>query len=208
MRTTSTNWTARVRRSAIKNIEFENLFPDEQPAFVISWLYIVAVLAVASLIIVMASGMILALRGSLWYHTSDIGLFVNSLHFWSVEFFFLFIIVHLWGNFWRAAWRGHRFATWAMGVFAFLASIATAFTGYLVQTNFDAQWLAIQAKDPLNAVGVGGFFNTLNTGQTLLLHVSVLPAAIVVIVAWHIILVRRHGFASPIDAEEISEGAE
>lgn len=203
----SKKWTARVRHSAIKNIEFENLFPDEQPTFAASWLYIVAVLTVASLIIVMGSGSILALRGSLWYHSSDVGLFVNSLHFWSTEFFFLFVIVHLWGNFWRAAWRGRRFATWVVGAIAFLASIATALTGYLVQTNFDSQWMASQSKDPLNSVGIGSFFNTLNTGQILLIHVSVLPAVVIVIVAWHVILVRRHGFVPPIDAAEISEDA-
>lgn len=203
----SRKWTARVRRSAIKNIEFENLLPDKQPVFVASWLYIVAVLSVASLIIVIGSGGILALRGASWYHSSDIGLFVNSLHFWSTQFFFLFVIVHLWGNFWRAAWRGRRFATWVTGCIAFLASIATAFTGNLIQTNFHSQLVATQAKDSLNSVGIGSFFNTLNTGQTLLLHASLLPTVTVVIVLWHVFLVRRRGFAPPMDAQEVPEAA-
>lgn len=201
----STKWTARARRLAIKNIEFENLLPDEQPVFVASWLYIVAVLSVASLIIVIGSGGILALRGPLWYHSSSVGLFVNSLHFWSTQFFFLFVIVHLWGNFWRAAWRGRRFTTWVTGSAAFFASIATAFTGYLVQTNFSSQWIALQSKDPLNSIGVGSFLNNLNTGQALLLHASLLPTVIIVIVLWHVFLVRRRGFAPPIDAKEIDE---
>lgn len=201
----STKWTARARRAAIKNIEFENLLPDKRPVFVASWLYIVAVLAVASLILVMGSGGILALRGASWYHSSEVGLFVNSLHFWSTQFFFLFVIVHLWGNFWRAAWRGRRFKTWVTGSIAFFASIATAFTGYLVQTNFSSQWIALQSKDPLNSIGVGSFFNNLNTGQALLLHASLLPVATIVIVLWHVFLVRRHDFAPPIDTKEIDE---
>ncbi len=36
---------------------------------------------------------------------------------------------------------------------AFVASIATAFTGYLSQQNFDSQWI-VEAKDGLNAAGV------------------------------------------------------
>ena len=36
--------------------------------------------------------------------------------------------------------------TWITGAVAFLASIGTAFTGYLVQTNFDSQWIARRGK--------------------------------------------------------------
>lgn len=198
-----TKWTTRLRRSAVKNIQFENLLPDERPVFVASWLYAVTVLTVASLILVLGSGGILAFKGASWYHSSEVGHFVNSLHFWSTEFFFLFLIVHLWGNFWRAAWRGRRFATWVTGSVAFFISIVTAFTGYLVQTNFDSQWIASQSKDAINSVGIGSFLNTLNTGQMLLLHVSLLPVVIIAVVVWHVILVQQHGFVPPIDAKEI-----
>ena len=44
---------------------------------------------------------------------------------------------------------------------AFLGSIGTAFTGYLSQSNFDAQWISTQAKDGLNSVGIGAWFNVL-----------------------------------------------
>ncbi|HEX7405229.1 MAG TPA: cytochrome b N-terminal domain-containing protein [Candidatus Nanopelagicaceae bacterium] len=196
-------WTTRLRRVAIDNLEFESLLPDEQPVFVASWLYIISVLSIASLIIVFASGAILALRGADWYHSSEIGLFFNSIHFWSTEIFFLFIIVHIWANFWRAAWRGHRFSTWVAGSISFIVTIATAFTGFLVQTNFHSQIMANQAKNSLNAVGIGQIFNTLNTGQMLLLHVSIFPVAVGVAVLVHVMMVRRHGFVPPLDAQEL-----
>ena len=82
--------------------------------------------------------------------------------------FFFTMVIHLWGKFWMAAWRGRRVATWVTGAIAFLASIGTAFTGYLVQTNFDSQWIAAEAKDGLNSVGIGAWFNVLNVGQALL----------------------------------------
>ena len=41
------------------------------------------------------------------------------------------MVIHLWGKFCMAAWRGRRALTWITGVVAFLASIGTAFTGYL-----------------------------------------------------------------------------
>ena len=86
------------------------------------------------------------------------------------------------------------------GCVAFFASIFTGFTGYLIQTNFDSQWIATQAKDGFNAVGIGAYFNALNTGQALLIHVSLLPIALGVIVVAHVILVRKKGVVPPIES--------
>ena len=77
-----------------------------------------------------------------------------------------------------AAWRGRRAMTWITGAVAFLVSIGTAFTGYLSQQNFDSQWIGGQAKDGLNASGIGAFFNVLNYGQMLLWHVVLLPLVV------------------------------
>ncbi|HET8599285.1 MAG TPA: cytochrome b N-terminal domain-containing protein, partial [Segeticoccus sp.] len=144
-------------------------------------------------------GGVLAIEGPQWWHTSSTGHFFNSLHLWSVELFMAFMVIHLWGKFWMAAWRGGRALTWITGVVAFLASIGTAFTGYLVQTNFDSQWISTQAKDGLNSVGIGAFFNVLDTGQMILFHVVLLPFAVGVIAVAHVILVRRHGVVPPLD---------
>ena len=84
---------------------------------------------------------------------------------------------------------------------AFVTSIGTAFTGYLSQTNFDSQWISTQAKDGLNAVGFGAWFNVLNLGQMLLWHVVLLPFAVGVLTLIHIVQVRRHGVVPPLDAD-------
>jgi ubiquinol-cytochrome c reductase cytochrome b subunit len=82
-----------------------------------------------------------------------------------------------------------------------VASIGTAFTGYLSQSNFDAQWISAEAKDGLNAVAIGAWFNVLNPGQMLLWHVLLLPVAVGIVTVWHIVLVRRHGVVPPLDSE-------
>jgi len=137
-----------------------------------------------------------------WWHDSSLGHFVNSLHLWSVELFFMFMVIHLWGKFWMAAWRGRRTMTWVTGVVAFVASIGTAFTGYLSQSNFDSQWIGAEGKDGINAIGAGAFFNVLNPGQMLLWHVVLLPLLVGALTVIHILLVRRHGVVPPIDATE------
>jgi Cytochrome b(N-terminal)/b6/petB len=200
-------WTARLRSRAVAALPPDRLLPDRQPVYVASWIYVFGVLSLAALLVVLASGGVLALEGPQWYHVSPVGHFVNSLHLWSVELFFFVMVIHLWGKFFMAAWRGRRAATWITGVLAFLGSIATAFTGYLVQSNFDSQWIATQGKDGLNSVGVGAWFNVLNYGQMLLFHVVLFPLVLGVLVVWHILLVRRRGVVPPFP-EKVAGGSE
>ena len=196
----SSMWTSRLRRRWMSTLPPDKLLPDRQPAYVASWIYVFGVATLAAFLYVIASGVVLALKGATWWHTSPAGHFVNSTHLWSVEVFFFCMVVHLWGKFFMAAWRGNRGLTWVTGAIAFLGSIGTAFTGYLSQTNFDSQWTAGQAKDGLNAVGIGSAFNVLDTGQMLLWHVMLLPLVLGVLIVLHIILVRRHGVVPPFDA--------
>ena len=95
-----------------------------------------ACLTLAALaMVILASGLVLSFEGPAWYHTSSVGLFINSLHFWSVQLFFLFMVLHLWGKFWMAAWRGRRALTWITGMVAFMVSIVAGMTGYVLQTQ-------------------------------------------------------------------------
>ena len=192
-------WTAKLRNKWQKNLPIEKLLPDDQPAYVSSWIYIFGVLTLAALAVIIATGVVLAFEGPAWYHVSHLGKFFNSLHFWSVQLFFVFMVIHLWGKFWMAAWRGNRTATWMTGAVAFVASIATAFTGYLVQTNFDSQWISFEAKDGFNSMGFGAWFNVTNLGQMLLLHVAFLPLILGAVTVVHVLMVRKRGVVPPID---------
>jgi ubiquinol-cytochrome c reductase cytochrome b subunit len=193
-------WTGALRRRWLDELPPEKLLPDTQPAYVASWIYIFGVLTIAALVMILLSGLVLSFEGPLWDHTSSFGRFINSLHFWSVQLFFIFMVVHLWGKFWMAAWRGKRAMTWITGVVCFITSIGTAFTGYLSQTNFDSQWISFEAKDGLNAVGIGAWFNVTDLGQVILMHVALLPLVLGILIVAHILLVRKHGVVPPIDA--------
>jgi Cytochrome b subunit of the bc complex len=202
------SWTARLRSRIVGLVPAGQALPDRQPVYVASWIYVFGVLTLSALAVVILSGGILAIGGAAWWHVSSLGLFVNSLHLWSVELFFGFMVIHLWGKFWMAAWRGGRAMTWITGMVLFLASIGTAFTGYLSQSNFASQWISAEGKDGINSIGVGAFFNVLNPGQMLLWHVVLLPFAVGAITVMHVILVRRHGVVPPIDAADPSTDKE
>ncbi|WP_020658990.1 cytochrome b N-terminal domain-containing protein [Amycolatopsis benzoatilytica] len=194
------NWTVGLRKRLGRAVPPGQWLPDRQPVYVSSWTYVFGVATLASFLVVLASGLVLTLGGITWWHVSGLGHFVNSVHLWSVELFFATMVIHLWGKFFMAAWRGRRALTWITGAIAFVGSIGTAFTGYLSQTDFDSQWISTQAKDGLNSVGIGSFFNTLNPGQMLLWHVALLPFAVGLLTVAHLVLVRRHGVVPPLDA--------
>jgi hypothetical protein len=193
-------WTARARRWALGSFPPRKLLPDRQPAYVSSWVYVFGVASLAALAVVLASGGALALGGPDWWHTNPVGHFFNSLHLWSVELFMALLVIHLWGKFWMAAWRGRRAMTWITGVVAFLASIVVCFTGYLSQQNFDSQWIATNGKDAFNAVGIGAFFNLMNFGQMLMWHIVILPILLIALIGAHVLLVRKRGVSHPLPA--------
>ena len=190
-------WTARLRRIALRHLPPGKLLPDRQPAYVASWIYVFGVATVAALAVVIVSGFVIALGGTDWWHSNPVGHFFNSLHLWSVEAFMAFLVIHLWGKFWMAAWRGRRALTWVTGVVAFVASIVECFTGYLSQQNFDSQWISTSGKDAFDQVGVGAFFNLMNVGQMLLWHVVLIPVVLVALVGAHILAVRVRGVVPP-----------
>lgn len=199
----ATSLIGKVRHRLERDLPYEKVLPETQPAYVASWIYVFGVLTVSALVMIIASGTVLAFEGPSWYHISAVGHFFNSLHFWAVQLFFLFMVIHLLGKFWMAAWRGNRALTWIIGMIALIVSIGAALTGYAIQTNFDSQWIAFEAKDGMNAVGVGAWFNVANLGQNLLMHVFLMPAILVVLVGIHVVLVRLHGVVPPIDAAEV-----
>jgi ubiquinol-cytochrome c reductase cytochrome b subunit len=196
-RSPKSSWTTRTREAAAAALPPEKLLPDSQPTYVASWIYVFGVASIASLVVIVASGTILTLKGPAWWHYTGVGHFFNSIHLWAVELFFFVMVVHLWGKYWMAAWRGGRTRVWITGAVAFLVAVPTALTGYVSQQNFDAQWISTQAKDGLNSLGVGAFFNVTNFGQMYSFHVLLLPATVIGLVIAHVLLVRRHGVVPP-----------
>ncbi len=191
-------WTNKVRRFATRILPPGKLLPDRQPAYVRSWVYVFGVGSLAAFVVVCVSGFALALGGPDWWRYNPVGHFCNSLHLWSVELFMALLVIHLWGKFWMAAWRGKRALTWITGVVAFLVSVVECFTGYLSQQNFDSQWISTSGKDAFNAVGIGAIWNAMNFGQMLMWHIVLVPIVLTAIIGAHILLVRVRGVSHPL----------
>jgi Cytochrome b(N-terminal)/b6/petB len=194
-------WTGTLRSLVERRLPLAHLLPSRQPFFVGSWVYVFGVVAITALIWVIGSGVVLAFFGPGWWHVSGVGRFVNSIHFWGVQLFFVFVVLHLWGQYFMASWRDGRATTWLVGVVIFIAGLVTGFTGYVSQQNLDAQWIAINAKDGINATGAGAFFNVLDFGQMYGIHVMLLPILVTMLVVLHVVQVRLRGVVKPIEPQ-------
>lgn len=196
------NLTRRAQSLLTENISLEDALPTHMPVYVNSVAYLFGVSALSGVVMLIVTGLVMSLFGPDWYHLTAIGHFVNSLHFWSVQILFLAIILHMITKYLMAAWRDGRGWTWIVGALTFGASMITALTGYLVQTNWDAQWIAVQSKDAMNAIGVGAFFNTMNTGQVLTIHMVALPLVVAILVGIHLFFIRRDSPVRPLPIRE------
>jgi ubiquinol-cytochrome c reductase cytochrome b subunit len=181
-----------------RNLTLEDALPTRMPVYVNSLAYLFGAAALMGFFLLILTGLVMALFGPNWYHSSPTGHFANSLHFWSTQIFFAAILLHLATKFAMAAWRDKRWKTWVLGTLSFAVLIVTGLTGFLLQSSFDSQWIAVQAKDAMNAVGIGAWFNTANVGQMLTMHLAVLPVVGLILVGAHLLLVRRDSPVKPL----------
>jgi quinol-cytochrome oxidoreductase complex cytochrome b subunit len=199
------NLTRKIQQGIRENLTLDDLLPTSMPVYVNSVAYLFGVSALSSLVVLALSGVIMAIFGPTWYHNSSTGHFINSVHFWAVQLLFFSLLAHMLTKIFMSAWRDGRWKTWFVGTITFVIAALAALTGFLAQTNWDSQWIAVQAKDLMNAVGLGALFNPMNIGQVLSIHLIVLPLLIAGLVGIHLLLVRREGPVKPIPEQGASD---
>ena len=192
------NLSQRAQTYLSDNLTLEDALPTQMPVYVKSATYLFGVSALSGLAMLVITGLIMVFVGPAWYHLTRVGRFFNSLHFWSVQVFFLALVLHFITKFFIAGWRDKRWGTWTLGLISLGVGVFTGLTGFLMQTNWDSQWISVQAKDAMNALGIGSFFNTMNFTQVFGLHIFFLPVVLVLFVAFHLFFVRREGPVKPI----------
>lgn len=192
------NLTEKAQQHLRENLKPEDVLPTRMPTYVNSVSYLLGASTLSALALLVLTGVVLSIFGPEWWHVSRVGRFFNSLHFWGVQVFFGTLLAHMITKFLMAAWRDGRWRTWFVGALAFGVAMFTGMTGFLLQTNWDAQWIAVQSKDAVNALGGGSLFNPMDTSQVLTLHVVVLPLLVLVLVGVHLCFIRRDGPVKPL----------
>ncbi|MGZ4145185.1 MAG: cytochrome b [Actinomycetota bacterium] len=134
------------------------------------------------------------------------GQLVRNVHRWAAHLMVVMVFLHLARVFYAGAYKKPREFNWVLGVFLLLATLGLSFTGYLLPWDQLSYWAVTVGTNIVNYVPlVGGLIRSLliggdQIGQTTLLrfyalHVVVLPALLMTILAVHIWRVRKDGFA-------------
>jgi quinol-cytochrome oxidoreductase complex cytochrome b subunit len=132
------------------------------------------------------------------------GWLLRNQHRWAAHLMVLAVFLHMLRVFFTGAYRAQRAANWLVGLVLLLSTLFLSFTGYLLPWDQLALWAVtvgtnIAKEAPL--VGSGLRFVLLGgneIGQSTLvrfyvLHVVVLPGALLVLFAYHMWRVRRDG---------------
>jgi cytochrome b6 len=140
------------------------------------------------------------------------GWLVRSIHSWSATFMILAVFIHMLGVVFTKSYRKPREATWLTGFVLLVISLAFGFTGYLLpwdELSLAATKVGTNLPKALPVIGVW-LTNVLRagedvTGDTLsrffIVHVCVLPLAVLAVIGIHLFLVQRHGMSIPVEAE-------
>ena len=154
-------------------------------------------LSMTSFLILVISGVILALFGPNWWLLSPIGVYMRSIHLWATQAFVLFICLHALIVFLTAGYKSPRRTTWVIGVLMAVLVLFEAELGYGLRGDFSSQWRVLQASDFYNGSGLGLLINNLNYAQIFGIHIVIIPVLILVLLFLHYLLVKVQGIAKP-----------
>jgi ubiquinol-cytochrome c reductase cytochrome b subunit len=194
---------------------FRSTAGHEVPASAGSWWYVFGSATLLCFILQIVTGTLLAFVyvpstneawPSLQYlnHTQYLGWYLRALHNWGSNFMVAMMTLHMVQVFLFGAYKYPRELTWVTGIFLLISTLAMAFTGQVMRFDEDAYWgLGIGASitgrvpligDRLVHLLLGG---PIIAGETLsrffTLHVFIVPAVIIGIVAMHMRLVLTRG---------------
>lgn len=143
---------------------------------------------------------------SVQYITEEVpfGWWVRSIHKWSSIFMIMSVVLHTLRVYFTGAYRKPRELTWMTGTMLLGVTLFLGFTGYSLVFEQLSYWGATVAGNMTEAVPVVGEMmarmliggekigdNTLT--RFYVLHVGILPTAMVALLFLHIILIRVHG---------------
>ena len=137
------------------------------------------------------------------------GWMVRGLHVWGASFLVVCTVVHMLRVFLFAGYKAPREMTWLTGLAAFLVILAFSLSGYLLPWDQKAYWATTVTINVARSTPVAGELlasvlrggpelGALTLGRWYATHVLLLPGLLVLLVASHLLLMRRHGIAGPL----------
>jgi quinol-cytochrome oxidoreductase complex cytochrome b subunit len=144
----------------------------------------------------------------------NFGWLIRSVHSWGANLMIIFCMLHLLRVFFQGVYKAPREMTWLVGgVLLLVTVLGFGFTGYLLPWDQRAFWATTVGSEIAGAVPVvgktllvilrGGAEVTARTLSRFFgIHVLVAPAALLGLLAVHLVFVHQQGLADPSDKAE------
>jgi quinol-cytochrome oxidoreductase complex cytochrome b subunit len=134
------------------------------------------------------------------------GQFVRNIHRWAAHLMVVIVCLHLLRVFYAGAYKAPRQFNWLVGVVLLVLTLLLSFTGYLLPWDQLAYWAVTVGTSIAGYVPILGdkaqqmLLGGPDVGSAALLrfyvlHIYVLPAALILFLGVHIWRVRKDGFA-------------
>jgi ubiquinol-cytochrome c reductase cytochrome b subunit len=156
--------------------------------------------------------------GSVYYISEQmqLGWFVRGLHHFGAQAMVVLLGVHLIQVLWAGAYRAPREVNWWFGMALMFLTLGFSLTGYLLPWDQKGYWATKVATNIAGGTpGLGPAIQRVVVGgaeygnQTITrffgLHVGVLPALLIMCLAAHVILFRKHGVTASRNARGMGE---
>lgn len=157
--------------------------------------------------------------GSVYYISEQMsgGWFLRGIHHFGSQAMIVLLAMHLIQVLWAGAYRAPREVNWWFGMALMFITLGFSLTGYLLPWDQKGYWATKVATNIMGgAPFLGPYVQKVVVGgpdygnQTLTrfygLHVGVFPALMVMCLAAHVALFRRHGLTPPKQAEKRATG--
>ncbi|MBT3268067.1 cytochrome bc complex cytochrome b subunit [Candidatus Poribacteria bacterium] len=136
------------------------------------------------------------------------GWFIRSVHHWAANLMVLAVLLHILRVFFTRAYRKPRELNWMFGVGILITLFTFGFSGYSLVYEQLSYWAAVVGTNIAEATPIVGPYmarflrggadisaNTLT--RMFVIHIGVLPTAIVMLLGFHFLQIRLHGVAIP-----------
>lgn len=182
------------------------------------WMHIFGSIALLMFVSQFVTGILLLLyyrptldeaHESIKYITGDVafGWLFRQIHAWGATLMVIALIFHMMRTFFMGSFKKPREFTWVTGVILFLLTLGFGFTGYLLPWNQLSYWATTVGTEVVGAVPFVGedlkqmLLGGSAVGQETLsrffvVHVAVLPWLLVIILVFHLVLMRMHNLAT------------